>query len=56
MSHGKVMEILARKGTQPNKDWGKILADDMKLDAKEIDSKEKMKKKTLKDAVKKCKM
>lgn len=56
MSHGKVMEILAKKGVQPNKDWGKILKEDMKLDKKEDDNKVKAKKKVMKDAVKKCKM
>ena len=55
MSHGTVMEILAKKGTQPNENWGKILKDDMKLDGKEDDNKVKMKKDVLKNAVKKAK-
>lgn len=49
------MEILAKKGTQPNKDWGKILKEDMKLDKKEDDNKVKMKKDVLKASVKKAK-
>lgn len=56
MAHGDTMKLLAKKGIQPNKTWGKILSDDMKLDTKEAKAEAETKKKILKDKVKECKM
>jgi len=54
MAHSDVMKILAQKGTQPNKDWGKILKEDMKLDKKEDKKDGKNNVKMKKDILKNC--